>query len=154
MLGIHFDTKEGAFGKPGVIVPGDSAHSKMYLRVSNPNEAMRMPPVSSGRKLTPAQIDTIKNWIDSGAKWETHWAYVAPVRPELPSSEERRLGAHTRSIDLCSRSWKSENLSPAPEADKATLAPPGHVRSYRLAAHRQPNCRRFLRIARPMRMKK
>jgi len=42
MLGIHFDTKEGAFGKPGVIVPGDSAHSKMYLRVSNPNEAMRM----------------------------------------------------------------------------------------------------------------
>ena len=56
MLGIHFDTKEGAFGKPGVIVPGDSAHSKMYLRVSNPNEAMRMPPVSSGRKLTPAQI--------------------------------------------------------------------------------------------------
>ena len=36
MMGLHFDTKEGAFGKPGVIVPGDSAASKMYQRISNP----------------------------------------------------------------------------------------------------------------------
>src|ERR1700755_644351 len=78
MAGLHFDTKEGAFSKSGVIVPGDSSHSKMYLKVSNPNEAMRMPPPYSGRKLTPQQVETIKNWIDSGAKWETHWAFVPP----------------------------------------------------------------------------
>src|SRR3954469_12787597 len=56
MAGLHFDTKEGAFAKSGVIMPGDSAHSRMYLRVSNPNQAMRMPPPASGRKLTPQQV--------------------------------------------------------------------------------------------------
>ena len=120
MLGIHFDTKEGAFGKPGVIVPGDSAHSKMYLRVSNPNEAMRMPPVSSGRKLTPKQIETIKNWIDSGAKWETHWAYVPPVSPELPAVKQTAW-VRTPIDRFVLAKLEQENLSPSPEADKATL---------------------------------
>src|SRR3569833_3115911 len=84
MAGLHFDTKEGAFGKPGVIVPGDSASSKLFQKISNPNKAMRMPPPYSNRTLTDAQIQTIKTWIDSGAKWETHWAFVPPKRPELP----------------------------------------------------------------------
>ena len=73
----------------------------MYLRVSNPNQAMRMPPVASGRKLTPAQIETIKNWIDSGAKWETHWAYMAPVRPELPRVKRKRW-VRTAHRSICS----------------------------------------------------
>jgi hypothetical protein len=120
MLGIHFDTKEGAFGKPGVIVPGDSAHSKMYLRVSNPNAALRMPPVSSGRKLTPVQVETIKNWIDSGAKWETHWAYAVPVRPALPNVKNTAW-VRTPIDRFVLAKLEQENLSPAPEADKATL---------------------------------
>ena len=37
MAGLHFDTKEGAFSKAGRDRAGDSAHSKMYFRVSNPN---------------------------------------------------------------------------------------------------------------------
>ena len=120
MLGIHFDTKEGAFAKPGVIVPGDSAHSKMYLRISNPNEAMRMPPVSSGHKLTPAQIDTIKAWIDSGAKWETHWSFVPPVRPELPAVKNESW-ARTPIDRFVLARLEKENLAPSPETDKATL---------------------------------
>jgi hypothetical protein len=120
MLGIHFDTKEGAFGKPGVIVPGDSAHSKMYLRVSNPDEAMRMPPMSSGRKLSPAQINTIKNWIDSGAKWDTHWSYSVPVRPELPAVKQASW-VRTPIDRFVLAKLEQENLSPAPEADKAIL---------------------------------
>jgi len=120
MVGLHFDTKEGAFGKPGVIVPGDSAHSKMYLRISNPNEAMRMPPVSSGHKLTPAQIDTIKAWIDSGAKWERHWAFVAPVRPELPGVKQEAW-VRTPIDRFVLAKLESHGLAPSPEADKATL---------------------------------
>lgn len=120
MAGLHFDTKEGAFSKPGVIVPGDSAHSKMYLKVSNPNVAMRMPPPYSGRKLTPQQIETIKNWIDSGAKWETHWAFVPPKRPEAPAVKD---GTWPRNdIDrFVLAKLESQGLHPSPEADKATL---------------------------------
>jgi Protein of unknown function (DUF1553)/Protein of unknown function (DUF1549)/Concanavalin A-like lectin/glucanases superfamily/Planctomycete cytochrome C len=120
MLGVHFDTKEGAFGKPGVIVPGDSAHSKMYLRVSNPNEAMRMPPVSSGHKLTAAQIELIKNWIDSGAKWETHWSFAAPVRPELPPVKNTAW-VRTPVDRFILAKLEKEGMNPSAEADKRTL---------------------------------
>ena len=120
MLGLHFDTKEGAFAKPGVIVPGDSAHSKMYLRISNPNEAMRMPPVASGHKLTPAQIETIKAWIDSGAKWETHWSFVPPVRPELPAVKNESW-IRTPIDGFILARLEKEGLAPSPETDKATL---------------------------------
>ncbi len=120
MAGLHFDTKEGAFAKPGVIVPGDSAHSKMYLRVSNPNEAMRMPPPYSGRKLTPAQIETIKNWIDAGAKWETHWAFVTPVRPDPPAVQDTAWVRNPIDQFVAAKLQK-EGLHPAPETDKPTL---------------------------------
>ncbi len=120
MAGLHFDTKEGAFGKPGVIVPGDSAHSKMYLKISNPNVAMRMPPTYSGRKLTPAQIETIKNWIDSGAKWETHWAYVPPKRPELPTVQDTKWVKNPIDQFVLAKLEKG-GLHPSPETDKATL---------------------------------
>ncbi len=120
MAGIHFDTKEGAFGKTGVITPGDSAHSKMYLRISNPNDAMRMPPTYSGRKLTATQIEILKNWIDSGAKWETHWAYVPPKRPDLPSVETQNW-VRTPIDQFVLARLEKEGLHPSPEADKMTL---------------------------------
>jgi hypothetical protein len=120
MAGLHFDTKDGAFSKPGVITPGNSAQSKMYLRVSNPNEAMRMPPTYSGRKLTATQVETIKNWIDSGAKWETHWSFVPPKRPELPVVKNETW-ARTPVDRFVLAKLESGGLSPSPEADKATL---------------------------------
>jgi Protein of unknown function (DUF1553)/Protein of unknown function (DUF1549)/Concanavalin A-like lectin/glucanases superfamily/Planctomycete cytochrome C len=120
MAGLHFDTKEGAFSKPGVIVPGDSAHSKIYLKVSNPNEAMRMPPPYSGRKLTAQQIETIKNWVDSGAKWETHWAFVPPKRPEVPAVKDTTWARNDIDRFVLAK-LESEGLHPSPETDKTTL---------------------------------
>ncbi len=120
MAGLHFDTKDGAFSKQGVIVPGDSANSKMYLRISNTNEAMRMPPVYSGHKLTPAQIELVKNWIDQGAKWETHWSFVAPQRPAEPAVSDAKWAKTPLDLFVLSKLDK-EGLKPSPEADKATL---------------------------------
>ena len=120
MMGLHFDTKEGAFSKAGVILPGDSAHSKMYLRVSNPNIAMRMPPVSSGHKLTDVQIQLIKQWIDEGAKWETHWAFVVPKREEPPVVEQKAWVRNPIDQFVLAKLTK-EGLTPTPEADKQTL---------------------------------
>ncbi len=120
MVNLHFDTKEGAFGKPGVIVPGDSAASKMYQRISSTNDAFRMPPVSTGHKLTAAQIETIKAWIDSGAKWERHWAFLPPVRPELPAVKNESWVRNPIDRFILARLEK-ENLAPSPQTDKATL---------------------------------
>ncbi len=120
MANLHFDTKEGAFSKPGVITPGDSAHSKMYFRVSNPNVSMRMPPAYSGRKLTPEQIQLIKTWIDQGAKWETHWSFTPPKQPELPPVQDKNW-VRTPIDQFVLAKLEKEGLKPSPEADKITL---------------------------------
>ncbi len=120
MMGLRFDTKEGAFAKPGVVTPGDSAHSKMYLRISNPNPAMRMPPAYSGRKLSTEQIELIRNWIDSGAKWETHWAFVPPQRPALPPVKDEKWVRTPIDRFVLAR-LEQAGLHPSAEAAKATL---------------------------------
>jgi len=117
---LCFDVKEGAFSKPGVIVPGESAKSRLIQRISAEDKELRMPPPVSGRTLTDNQITLLRRWIDEGAKWETHWAYLPPKRPEVP-----RVGNNTwprNPIDhfILAR-LEREQLKPSPEADKVTL---------------------------------
>ena len=80
---FHFDTKEGAFAEAGVIIPGDAANSLMVQRITDRDVSQRMPPATSGYVLTPEQIQLLRRWIDEGAKWDEHWAYVPPKRPAL-----------------------------------------------------------------------
>ena len=51
MAKLRFDTKEGAFPKPGVIVPGDSVASKLIKRITSKDPNSVMPPPESGRIL-------------------------------------------------------------------------------------------------------
>lgn len=82
--GLRLDTFDGATGdRDGVraIVPGDLAKSELWTRIQSDDPGQRMPPPSSHKPpLTPAQRATIKQWIEQGAKYEAHWAFVPPVR--------------------------------------------------------------------------
>src|SRR5262245_65488150 len=82
---FHFDTQEGMFLKKGVIEPGNAAESLLVEKITEPNPKDRMPPPESGHSLTEKQIQLLRRWIDEGAKWDRHWAYVPPARPELPA---------------------------------------------------------------------
>jgi hypothetical protein len=117
---FHFDTQEGAFAKAGVIAPGDAAGSLLVEMITHPDPKQRMPPHDSGHALTGRQIELLRRWIDEGAKWDTHWAYAAPRRPEPPAV---RLAEWVRTpIDrfILAR-LEREGLKPSPEADKVTL---------------------------------
>src|SRR6185436_2677350 len=88
--GLRLDTKEGVFrvkdGK-AVIVPGRSAQSELYRRISTPDDDEdHMPPLKSKRHLSAGQIESIRHWIDEGARWASHWAFIPPTRPDLPST--------------------------------------------------------------------
>ena len=80
------------------IVPGDVAKSEMIRRITAAEPARRMPPVASGRTLTPAEIDLIQRWIEQGAKWEKHWSFIPPRRAPRPDigTQERLVAAESR----------------------------------------------------------
>src|SRR6185369_6542818 len=81
MAGLRLDIRDEALKprKPGVvpIVPGDPARSAIIQRIFA-KDAGIMPPQFAHKELSPAQKDTISQWVAEGAKYEGHWAY-APV---------------------------------------------------------------------------
>ena len=93
-----------------------------------------MPPAYANRKLTPEQIETIKNWIDSGAKWETHWAFVPPKRPDAPVVKDEKWVRNPIDQFVLAKLEK-EGLHPAARSGQADAAPPCDVRSDGLAAN-------------------
>src|SRR5712691_12107018 len=119
---LRLDQQESALRteKP-VIVPGKSADSELLKRILSTDVDAVMPPPKSGRKLTPPQIELLKTWIDSGAKWGKHWAFEKPVRPAVPKIENQKSKI-TNPIDafIIAR-LQYEGLSPSPEARKETL---------------------------------
>src|SRR5579864_7638157 len=84
---LRLDIPEGATAVHKgwqAIKPGDLANSELWRRISSTDPKTRMPPVSTGKKLEASQIATLRQWIQEGAAYQKHWAFVAPVRPEPP----------------------------------------------------------------------
>src|SRR3954471_18485891 len=117
---FHFDTREAAMLKRGVIEPGNAAESLLIEKITDPNPKERMPPPDSGHSLTEKQIDLLRRWIDQGAKWDTHWAYVAPKRPELPPVRQTPWVRNPIDQFILAR-LEREGLAPSPEAPKDVL---------------------------------
>jgi hypothetical protein len=121
---FHFDVEESAKQDLGnghfAVFPGDLAKSALIQRVTAQDERRRMPPIASGRKLSEREIALLKEWIEQGAKWEKHWSFVPPKRPDVPQVTD---GAWARNpIDsFILHRLEKEGLKPSPEADRATL---------------------------------
>src|SRR2546425_180120 len=120
---LRFDTKEGAFrvqdGKT-VIVPGKSADSELVTRVTSTDPEEVMPPPKSNRKLTASQIGLLRRWVDEGAKWGVHWAFVPPARSRLPKTKLKGWARNGIDYFILARLEK-EGLKPAAEARRETL---------------------------------
>ena len=84
----RLDTPEGAMAEiEGVkaIVPGKPGDSELIARIMSDDPEMVMPPPKSNKSITSAEKEILRRWIAEGAKYEPHWAFVAPVRPPLPA---------------------------------------------------------------------
>ena len=100
MHGLRLDRRADALkgGGSGVpsIVPGSSAQSLLVKYVAGLDKDIVMPP--AGPRLKPAEVDTLRAWIDSGAVWpgesgepdkpapqrSKHWAFQPISRPAVP----------------------------------------------------------------------
>ena len=93
---LRLDTKEGAFrvrDGEAVIVPGKSGESELIRRLTAEDADERMPPPKANRHLTAKQIDTLKRWIDQGAKWGQPWAFTPLRNPDGPGSIDQFVRA-------------------------------------------------------------
>src|SRR5262249_19427388 len=69
------------------ITPGDADASELVDRLQAEEKDYYMPPPSSKKpRLTKEQIALIKRWINEGAKFNEHWAYVKPIWPQVPTA--------------------------------------------------------------------
>jgi len=120
--GVSFLFREEALGtgKSGkrTIVPGSPDKSELIARVTSSDPDTRMP--YHAPPLSPQQIDVLRRWIKQGAKWEDHWAFVAPEQQTLPAVKYADWPRQPLDRFILARLEK-EGLSPSPEADKSAL---------------------------------
>jgi mono/diheme cytochrome c family protein len=116
---LRLDVREEAVKK--AIRPGNSSSSPLVERIAS-HDTDVMPPASAKKgKLGDQQINVIRRWIDQGAKFDIHWAYVKPVRPAVPKSSIPGAGGSNPIDAFIAAKLHAEGLSLAPEGDRITL---------------------------------
>ena len=118
--GLRLDDRDEAVQYEAV-VPQNADASLIIQRVLEEDEDLVMPPPSSKKgRLTAEEIAVLRQWIAEGAVYEPHWAF-APLGDLSPPAIEPSDWP-TNPIDhfVLARLQKT-NLSPSPEADRATL---------------------------------
>src|SRR3954447_22990933 len=66
------------------IVASKPDESELVKRIMSKDPDEMMPPPDSGKVLSDPERTLLRRWIEHGAKYEKHWAFVAPVRPQVP----------------------------------------------------------------------
>ncbi len=121
---LRFDVRASVVAELGdglhAVVPGKSADSALIDRVTEENPDRHMPPAKTGKTLTPQQIELLRAWIDQGAPYAVHWAFVAPVKPAPPKVADAAWVRSPIDAFILAR-LEQEGLRPSPEADKTTL---------------------------------
>lgn len=128
--GLRLDTQSGAFSEADSgdrgIVPGHANQSSVIERVTSTDEDLRMPPLSEGPALSPKEVDVLKKWIQSGAKYSAHWSFVKPQKTRLPQVSDSDWCRTDIDFFVMAR-LDREGLAPSPEADRYTLARRLHI---------------------------
>ncbi len=103
------------------IVPGKLEKSLLTARILTKDADDVMPPPSTKKQLNTTQIDLLKRWIAEGAQYESHWSFIAPVRPAPPVVKDAKWVRNPVDRFILAR-IEQAGLKPAPEADRRTLA--------------------------------
>ena len=113
---LRLDVREVAVDKEAII-PGDPGGSELVYLINSDDEDEVMPPPESHNRLTTREKKLLARWIEQGAVYEPHWAYIKPQRPAVPE-----MGEKNPIDNFILARLKLEGLSILPAADSATIA--------------------------------
>ncbi|MFM9966541.1 MAG: DUF1553 domain-containing protein [Planctomycetaceae bacterium] len=124
----HLAIKGGDRG--AAIVPGKSGESILFQALIGKGDATAMP--YEKPRLPAADIELIKQWIDSGAKVpasdavnevvkSNHWSFQPIRRPIVPAIKNQKSKIENALDAFVRARLEREGLAPSPEADRPTL---------------------------------
>ncbi|MBY0514828.1 MAG: DUF1549 domain-containing protein, partial [Gemmataceae bacterium] len=115
---LRLDVKESALE---VVAPGKPADSALVKRVTSTDPDAVMPPPGLKRQLSPQQVDTLRRWVEQGAKWGRHWAFEPMARHKVPAVQSSKFKVQNPIDAFVADRLLRESLSPAAPADKERL---------------------------------
>ena len=134
--GLRLDTQQallkGGFSGPVIVANSATESPLIELVVGDSTEPPLMPPPDEGDPLSPAEVETLRNWINAGAPWpstiaqielpdlrQQHWAFQEFSRPDLPDASATH--SHNEIDHFVLARLSAENIAPSPSADRVTL---------------------------------
>ena len=124
--GLRLDTQADAHEY--AISPGEPADSEVVFRITSDDPDLVMPPADSERSLAAEQIELLTRWIDQGARYQSHWSFVPPIRPSVPTAKGPSRVVPVQPIDRFVRQQlddfnreRGHAFQPAAETDRETL---------------------------------
>jgi hypothetical protein len=122
---LRLDTRRDATGeaKSGLhpIVPGKPDESEVIRRIFSSDESEIMPPPATKNPLSDSEKVVLKQWINRGAEYKQHWAFVAPQSAPLPLVKLTDWPRNPIDYFILAK-LEAEGLRPSPRADRVTLA--------------------------------
>ena len=72
-----------------IIAPSNIEKSELIDRIRSQRASHQMPPPESNLVLSEREKMIIERWIEQGAQWETHWAYLPPEKATVPNTVDK-----------------------------------------------------------------
>ncbi len=102
-------------------VRGNHGKSVAWRRITSSDPEFQMPPPESNLSLTSREIAIIGKWLDEGAEWKDHWAFIPPVDPILSDLGETQVSIRNPIDHFIAKKLQSTELTMSPEADKERM---------------------------------
>jgi hypothetical protein len=121
---LRFDTEEGLYQKSSngnyAFVSGSLKKSEAIERILSEDPELIMPPEDVHLALSPREKSILVKWVEQGAKWSEHWAFIPPVKPEIPNVE-KDWNAENEIDQFVFDKLVQNDLEPSDQADKEQL---------------------------------
>ncbi|VTS04764.1 DUF1553 domain-containing protein [Tuwongella immobilis] len=118
--GLRLDLRDDAIAMEA-IVPGKADKSEIIARIFTNDPELIMPQPQVKKPLTDAQKALLKKWVEEGAEYQPHWAFIPPKKTPAPAVKQPNWVRNPIDAYILA-AMEAKGLAPAPEADRYTLA--------------------------------
>lgn len=104
------------------LVPGKPEQSELFRRITSKDTSLQMPLASKNLpRLSEREVAIIKKWIEQGAVYEPHWAFVVPKKQAIPEVKNKQWPINEIDFFILKK-MEEKGLEPNEQASKERLA--------------------------------